>query len=111
MKRIEFDRHHELVFNGDLECVKTGADAYIEPYDEWVHGDAFMSSGTLVLRIAGVSERPFGPRRHFTVINADHWFDKMETSMARNSTLIVAPRHYVPHGYQGLSEPKEKAIG
>jgi hypothetical protein len=105
LNRVDFERNWAAIALGELECVKTGCDVFIEPYDQWGHGDAFMAGSMLVLRLAGVSDRPMSNRRHFTVLNADQWFDRKETSMDRNSTLIVAARSFIPHGYDGADEP------
>lgn len=88
-----------------MQCIKTGCHVYVDPYGEYVYGDAYDANGVLVLRIAGRTHEPgaFGPNIHFTVHNADHWFDEREKNMqARNSTMLVMPHQFVNHGYEGV---------
>lgn len=87
-----------------MKCIKTGCNAYIEQYGEWVHGDAYEApSGDLVIRVCQISREPFA-RRHFTVLDVSHWFDRDETSAKRNSTLIAAPGVFFALAYEGEPE-------
>jgi hypothetical protein len=92
-----------------MQCIKTGCQAYIVGYDEYVYGDAFEleldgGPGSLVFvyffRICERSFKPInGMNLHFRVHNIDHWFDKERTSQQINSTLIA--RSVDNYGYEG----------
>lgn len=88
-----------------MTCIKTGCDVFLKNYNEWLHGDAFEFAGVLVIRVCHRSRQPESPVRHFTVINNAAWYDEDETSMARNSTLLVRPGMWTNHGYDGIPEP------
>lgn len=84
-----------------MTCIKTGCHACIEPYNEWVYGDAFEFNGVLLIRVCERSFKPISGRRHFTVSNVAHWFDDRHTSGDRNSTMVVEPGDWVNNGYDG----------
>jgi hypothetical protein len=83
-----------------MTCIRTGCLAYVAPYGEWVYGDAYEVDGALIIRCAGHDRDPsgFGSRRHFTVHDFEHWFDKDSTAI---STLVAPERAYTSHGYEG----------
>ena len=84
-----------------MTCIKTGCNAYIEPYGEYVHGDAFQTdNNTLYLRITSRTRtRPTGEKLHFNIENYEDWFDK---SLAGTpSTMIVSEDCYENYGYEG----------
>ena len=82
-----------------MQCIKTGCQAYLEPYGEYVYGDAHLVAGTLVLRICLRSHAgPVDSMLHFTVRHVDGWFDK-DNSKVPDSTLLAA--NFTNHGYSG----------
>lgn len=83
-----------------MTCVKTGCEVYLAEYDEWVRGDAFLTgpqSDTLVIRVSGRGLKP-PRRRHFTVLQVEHWFDR---DSDRISTLVSDI--FIDHGYEGTT--------
>lgn len=87
-----------------MQCIKTGCDVYVEPYGEWLHGDAFQHGNLLFIRSAGerlFAQGPMSDTRHFTVHAVDEWWDK-PGSMQKNSTLVSTM--WVDHGYDGIPE-------
>lgn len=83
-------------------CIKTGFHAEIAPHGLWAVGDAFEHRGALILRICHVDREPERKVKHFTVDTWDHWWDEAETSMERNSTMIVSAGDWTDHGYDGV---------
>lgn len=87
-----------------MKCIKTGCDAYIVETGEFVRGDGYLTeSGDLVIRTSWTDHRPMSSRRHFTIMNYEHWFDERTD---RVGTMLVAKGMFQDHGYDGIEEPK-----
>jgi hypothetical protein len=87
-----------------MNCIKTGAVAFISCYNEWLYGDVMQTpSGDYVMRICNRSRKKFSEVMHFTFLNFDQWYDKNKTSQNQNSTMIIASHDCVNHGYNGIS--------
>lgn len=82
-----------------MTCIKTGCYAYIEPYNQWIYGDAHLFGSSYVFRIVESKWRPY-PVRHFTILNFGEWWDKGKDV----STLIS--NDVVRFGYEGTAEIK-----
>jgi hypothetical protein len=84
-------------------CAKTGCNAYLHEYGEWVYGDAHLTqSGHLIIRVAGRSHH--GPlngmkHRHYEIYTTEEWWDQNN----QYSTLYVGSG-YVFHDYDGKPE-------
>jgi hypothetical protein len=94
-----------------MTCIKTGCVAYLDQYQEWVHGDAYQYGDTIVIRVVhrtyDLKElAQFGNVRHFTILNINDWFDKEKTSQKTLSTLIAPESRVIDHGYEGIYEPQ-----
>lgn len=86
-----------------MRCIKTGAHAWLEQYQEWVYGDAFELSGHLVLHLCYRGHMPARPVKHFTVSIVDHWFDDATTSLLHQSVLVSGHMAFADHGYDGVA--------
>lgn len=84
-----------------MNCIKTGAHVYLDPYDEWAYGDAFQLGDHTYFRLYAKDFKPIRPVKHFTVYMIDQWWDEDKTSMEQNSTLIATAWRY--HGYEGIA--------
>lgn len=75
-------------------CIKTGFYGLVVPYDEFVYGDAYQSrDGTYYFRICSRQRSPIPSESlHFRINDYHDWFDKEETSMSRNSTMICSSK-------------------
>lgn len=86
-----------------MPCIKTGAHAYLEEYDEWVYGDMHSYANPAgvafppfyVFRVSQQMRTPHFPIKHFTIhkVLAD-WKDQpYGTILSSNVTN---------HGYEGV---------
>lgn len=88
-----------------MKCIKTGCDVFLMSHGEFVHGDAHLTeSGDLVIRTSCSERQPIGSRRHFTIMEAEHWFDE-DRPKGQYGTMIVTKGMFTNHGYDGVEEP------
>lgn len=88
-----------------MKCIKTGCDVYLMSHGEFVHGDAHMTeSGDLVIRTSARDHKPIGAFRHFTIMEAEHWFDEYRPG-GQHGTMIITKGMFNDHGYKGIPEP------
>lgn len=88
----------------EFRCVKTGCDVYVMQTGEFIHGDAYLTTrGDLVIRTSATDHQPIGERRHFTVMDYEHWFDERTD---HPGTMIVTQGQFTDHGWVGIEEPK-----
>lgn len=89
-----------------MQCIKTGCEVFLMSRGEYLRGDAFLApSGDLVIRtVYKTSREPMSSRRHFTIMEEDHWFEDEPFG-----TMIVAKGMFNDHGYDGIEEPKKAA--
>lgn len=86
-----------------MTCVKTGCSAYIEPTNQYLHGDLFFIFGAYIFRVVKAdSNRP--PRLHLKINNYENWWDRE----AYVSTLAFKMTHATHYGYDGI--PTEDAL-
>lgn len=85
-----------------MTCIKTGFHAFFEPYREYLYGDAYEVDGVFVFRVCARSFEPSRSVKHFDILGYANWFDKDETSMERNSTMICSLPHVINLGYEGV---------
>lgn len=83
-------------------CIKTGFQAYLDPRNEWLYGDAYRVGDVYLFRVCETSLRPIRDRKHFTINNWRLWFDSHITSMDSNSTVVCNAKDVIDHGYEGV---------
>lgn len=86
-----------------MECIKTGAHAWLEPYGVWLYGDMFRARGYYVFRACSVAYNPIISVTHFEIYSYTYWFDQDKTSMAQNSTMLCHKRWVKNLGHEELS--------
>ena len=86
-----------------MNCIKTGAVAFIGCYGEWIYGDVMQTpSGDYIMRVCQRSREPISKTMHFTFHNFDEWYDKNKTSQEQNSTMVIGRHDCINHGYDGV---------
>jgi hypothetical protein len=84
-----------------MTCIKTGAQAYLEDYDEYVYGDAFAYGDVFFMRVVTRSREPIMPKTHFQVKTVRDWFDK-DQHADRISNLFAYRTAVIDYGYEGV---------
>lgn len=84
-----------------MPCTKTGFHGYLEPYDEYVYGDAFEILGVAYFRICQRSREPLFSKLHYTIHNWETFFDEDAIKKGGNATMICAPLSWTFYGYGG----------
>lgn len=89
-----------------MTCIKTGCQVFLDGYQEYAYGDAFLIDGVYLFRLCERSFTPINwPIKHFTIENYANWFDDDRTSQKINSTLIAEAKDVTDHGYDGIGTP------
>lgn len=110
-----------------MSCTRTGAHIWLEPYGEWLYGDAFEIMPRPVSKTTGeeptlkelvvspflfvpvayfmVVARSFLPInglavKHYTVRDYDNWFNKGDVEQALLGSMLIT-NNFVNHGYYG----------
>lgn len=89
-----------------MQCERTGAHIWIEPYGEWAVCDLFREGVIWVARISAVAFDPMRTYNNGDVLNADAWFDREKMAQLGRglvvSTLIMPSTQFAYHGYEGI---------
>lgn len=74
-----------------MQCIKTGCTAYLEDYEEYIHGDLFeLKSGQYLMRVCWRGHEPPRDKINIRVLLIEHWFDDgIKHSTNENSTLLI----------------------
>lgn len=78
-----------------MTCIKTGAHAYLEEYNEWVYGDMHRCGQSFVFRVAQTEFTPIYTHKHFTIHSIDQWWKDKPYG-----TIIACSA--TNHGYEGV---------
>lgn len=95
-----------------MQCERTGAHIWIEPYGEWAVCDLHREGMIWVARISAVAHNPMRAYNNGDVLNADTWFDREKLALVGRSlvvsTLIMPSTQFVYHGYEGVPVKEER---
>lgn len=83
-----------------IQCIKTGAQIFLEEYGTWVYGDAFEADDFFIFRVGSQSFTPEASRKHFQINLIAHWFD--QDVDGRYGTLIAYAQNVTNLGYDGV---------
>jgi hypothetical protein len=82
-----------------IKCIKTGATCYVDPWNAWIHGDAFETRDeTVFLKWNGELIKDRVPHRHHYVFSTweAHW-----GKGANEQVLVCNKGHYWKGSWEG----------
>jgi len=92
-----------------MTCVKTGAEIYLEEYQEWCRGDVHQVGDVRILRINPMSIGRESPSRvHCRVAKIDVAWPSSPRGAADTWTVVCADRHAIFYGTEG--RPNLKSV-
>lgn len=110
-----------------MTCTRTGAHIWLEPYGEWLYGDAFeigqgwdmatnhqvgaafhragITSPVKTIAYFNIAARSFRPIngllvKHYTVHSWEEWFNQGDTEQQLRGSFLVT-NNFTNHGYYG----------
>lgn len=93
-----------------MACEKTGFQAYLSCYGEYVVGDAFNVEGTYLFRINFRERELLRENIHYVISDYAHWLDELHTSVERGSLMVCKGSSVRYLGYEGVDPKKVKEI-
>jgi hypothetical protein len=79
-----------------MQCIKTGAQIYLEEYGEYAICDTFEDKGVFLFRIVDTSNEPMRAYLHSIVLKVDNWFGRGQDLVGTLISTMV--RDFGPEG-------------